>query len=284
MGGLGNQLFQIFTTMAYGIRSIRKVVFPYSETLTTGVPRPTYWHTFLSYLKRLTTIDCASTYTKEEISKFPMFREQGHHYSEIPSFDQPAIILFGYFQSPRYFENEKKQIFETMRLTEKREQVKMRYNQYFEDGVITLSMHFRLGDYKQKQNYHPILPYEYYRNALFHIMMNIDLSKSVTVLYFCESEDNDVVSDMVSRLHQTFTEFNFKKVDDTISDWEQLMIMSNCHHNIIANSSYSWWGAYFNENPQNITCYPTLWFGPAASKNDISTMFPNGWRCIAATG
>ena len=43
MGGLGNQLFQIFTTVAYALRQRRKIVFPYSEILTTGRHRPTYW-------------------------------------------------------------------------------------------------------------------------------------------------------------------------------------------------------------------------------------------------
>jgi len=55
MGGLGNQLFQIFTTMAYGIKHKRKILFPYSDKLETGTIRPTYWESFLMSLKPFTT-------------------------------------------------------------------------------------------------------------------------------------------------------------------------------------------------------------------------------------
>ena len=54
MGGLGNQLFQICTTIAYGIETNRKIVFPYSENLRIGITRPTYWNNFLSGLKTFT--------------------------------------------------------------------------------------------------------------------------------------------------------------------------------------------------------------------------------------
>ena len=284
MGGLGNQLFQIFATLAYCIRHKRQMVLPYTDVLSVGVPRPTYWETFLSHLKPFTTFNPLLKYSNDDLNRFSVFRERGHHFTEIPAFDQKETILFGYFQSPLYFQNEQQQIFNIMHLSEKRGEIKDAYNGYFSKDNIIISMHFRLGDYKQKQNYHPILPYEYYRNALFHIMMKIDLSQKVQVLYFCEQEDNDVVSQMVQRLSQSFTEFKFKKADDTASDWEQLLIMSNCHHNIIANSSFSWWGAHLNETPRKIVCYPTVWFGPAASNNNTSSMFPNGWRCIPTRG
>ena len=51
------------------------------------------------------------------------------------------------------------------------------------------------------------------------------------------------------------------KVDDNIPDWKQMLIMANCDANIIANSTFSWWGAYFNKNPKKIVCYPNVWFG-----------------------
>jgi len=55
--------------------------------------------------------------------------------------------------------------------------------------------------------------------------------------------------------------------------------MSGCKHNIIANSSFSWWAAYLNNNHCKIVCYPEKWFG-SDIKNDTSDMFPDDWTSI----
>ena len=54
------------------------------------------------------------------------------------------------------------------------------------------------------------------------------------------------------------------------------------NHNIIANSSFSWWGAYFNTNTDKIVCYPSLWFGQAYSHYNLSDLCPNTWRPVLA--
>ena len=282
MGGLGNQLFQIFAALAYGIRFKRKIVLPYSEVLTTGIARNTYWDSFLASLKTFTTFNNKNGYTNQDFNRFVQYRESGHHYSEIANVQNNEILVFGYFQSPLYFDSEKETIFSLIKLLDSKLNVLKEYPQYSPFNSINISMHFRLGDYKEKQDYHPILPYSYYHNSLAHILMNIDVTKKANIFYFCEKEDNDTVSQMIDDLNKVFNGFFFVKVDDTIEDWKQMLIMSNCHHNIIANSSFSWWGAYFNNDDDKIVCYPSLWFGPAASKNNTSTMFPMEWKSICA--
>ena len=277
MGGLGNQLFQIFAALAYGIRYKRKVVLPYSEVLTTGIARNTYWDSFLSSLKTFTTYNNKIGYTNNDLNRFVQYRESGHHYSEIANVQNNEILLFGYFQSPLYFDSEKETIFSMIELLDSKLNVLKEYPQYSPFNSINISMHFRLGDYKEKQDYHPILPYSYYHDSLSHISRNII---KCTVFYFCEKEDNEEVSVTIRELSKDFSEVLFVKVDDTIDDWKQMLIMSNCHHNIIANSSFSWWGAYFNNDDDKIVCYPSLWFGPAASNNNTSTMFPMDWKKI----
>jgi len=50
--------------------------------------------------------------------------------------------------------------------------------------------------------------------------------------------------------------------------------------NIIANSSFSWWGAYFNGNKDKIVCYPSVWFGPKLADKDTSDLCPDSWEVI----
>ena len=59
-----------------------------------------------------------------------------------------------------------------------------------------------------------------------------------------------------------------------------MLLMSCCDANIIANSSFSWWGAYFNNKQKKVICYPNIWFGRAQGKNDISDLIPSTWKKI----
>jgi hypothetical protein len=279
MGGLGNQLFQLFTTMAYCIRYRKKLVLPYSESLEVGISRPTYWESFLIYLKRYTTSNPDTEYTNQDLMELPQYREPHHHFKEIPEINC-SVIFFGYYQSYRYFENEFDKIMALLNIPELQNKITEEYSDYFDNNYITISMHFRLGDYKEKQDYHPIIPYEYYENALFNILLYRKYTNPYKVLYFCEKDDNDIVVEHIKKLKIQFPHVKFVKVDDEIEDWKQLLIMSCCSNNIIANSSFSWWGGFFNKNPGKFVCYPHIWFGPSAKNNNIDDMFPVSWNHI----
>ena len=61
-------------------------------------------------------------------------------------------------------------------------------------------------------------------------------------------------------------------------DYQELMFMSNCEHLIIANSTFSWFGAYLNDYPEKKVIYPNKWFGILnSSKNDMKDLFMNNW-------
>ena len=148
----------------------------------------------------------------------------------------------------------------------------------------TVAMHFRIGDYKAISDKHPILTLEYYRRALNHVIQHAVTKDAhhgkINVLIFNQECDNAVVLDHMQQL-STSAEFahrcRFHKVPDMVDEWKQLLLMSVCDNNIIANSTFSWWGAYLNQNPDKVVCYPSTWFGPALKKHDTRDLFPDGW-------
>jgi hypothetical protein len=229
--------------------------------------RYTYWDTLLSFLKPFLKKDCEPPnmlYIKEASFKYSMLPEQ---------VDINDTMLVGYFQSPLYFDKYKHVILKMIRLQLKQLIIKSKYTFDYENII---SMHFRLGDYKQKSEHHPILPVDYYYYSLLYIVDELPTNKNIKVLYFCENDDYKEVYDTILQLQYKFPDIQFNRILHTIPDWEQMLIMSLCQHNIIANSTFSWWGAYLNANNCNITCYPKTWFGPKA-ENDITTLFPNNW-------
>ena len=101
------------------------------------------------------------------------------------------------------------------------------------------------------------------------------------VLVFCEQNDLPEITPIIDQLKHVYPTLTFQLIDFTLNDWQQLLVMSLCQHNIIANSSYSWWGAYFNTNMNKIVCYPAQWFGrKLQAKNDIKDLCPSEWTRI----
>jgi len=142
----------------------------------------------------------------------------------------------------------------------------------------TVSMHFRLGDYVSIQQYHPVMSIKYYINAL-RLMIDRLSTDRFRVIYFNESQDQSTVNVSIKVLSKTFPNLVFVQADLS-EDWEQMLLMSVCNHNIIANSSFSWWGAYFNQNPDKLVCYPSTWFGPSLADKDTKDLCPPSWHKV----
>lgn len=276
-GGLGNQLFQIFATIAYAIQHDATYYFPDDTYLVpndnTGLgKRPTYWDSFLSNLKKYTI--------PNPTHKMNMYRfmEDGLEYKEIP--EKMNLSLYGFFQSEKYFKKEFNAIRNLIGIETKKKELLDMYPRNYSN---TISVHFRLGDYKKLADYHPIATYKYYKNAIHHILNETSSSSSnyyvSNVLYFCEKdpEDNSRVSIAISLLKKEFPCLTFVPVEEDMPDWKQMLTMSLCKHNIIANSSFSWWGAYFNSDEEKIVCYPSEWFGPKNQHLNTHDLCPESW-------
>jgi hypothetical protein len=277
MGGLGNQLFQIFTVISYAIKYKHLFKFTNAEDLGGEgcTKRKTYWKTFLFKL---------SGFLMEQYPNFDIvISENGFSFKELPyehlNYNNNANIIFsGYFQSYKYFQENYDIICRILNIAEKRldiieEVVKNHHSLEFLEKSI--SMHFRLGDYKKSPDYHPVMSPEYYKKSLHYIVNKLDYTPNV--LYFCEEEDLETVNETIQLLKNEFPTIEFERATNALDDWQQMLLMSCCNHNIIANSSFSWWGAYFNVNPTKIVCYPSVWFGPKMSDVDVSDLFPDEW-------
>jgi hypothetical protein len=279
-GGLGNQLFQIFATIAYATKYAKSFFFLNQQQLGNGkngaTIRYTYWDSFLSSLKPcLKNID-------QLTQQIVIIKENGFHYQEIPDRNYGLIMLSGYYQSPKYFQRYKDFIFKFIKVENNRLILKEKYKNIL-DFDKTISLHFRLGDYKLYPNIHPVLPNTYYKNALSFISSEesdfISENKTNNVLYFCEDVDLETVEKTIEELKTDFPLLRFSRAPSALTDWEQMLLMSLCRHNIIANSSFSWWGAYFNNNVSTIVCYPDKWFGNQVT-HDTTDLFPDYWNTI----
>ena len=272
MGGLGNQLFQIFTTISCAINMRQKFAFIDIDKLGGGqtIIRPTYWDNFLSKLKIFTT---------KIFPKMLVVKENGFRYNPLNllQYQGQNLCLYGYFQSYKYFAHNYQVICRMIGLEEIKQKVVPRANLNQDYLDTTISIHFRLGDYKKIQHYHPIMTFEYYKNAISFIQTKDPLIQNI--LYFCEEEDILEVNETIKKLKEVLPDTTFIRASVDLSDWEQMIIMSCCKHNVIANSSFSWWGAYFNTNPNKIVCHPSVWFGKAAG-NDTSDLCPEEWNKI----
>ena len=270
MGGLGNQIFQIFTTISYSIKSKNPFKFFNIEVLGSGntTIRYTYWNTFFNQLrpflidpKPLTNIVREKDFTYNNIDT-----------NQLISRD---IMLYGYFQSYKYFQEHYESICRIIGLENMKNNIKKNNNLSNEYLTNTISIHFRLGDYKKTPEFHPLATYDYYEKSLEFIQKQQSV-QDFTILYFCEEDDHKEVLVSINKLVNKFPNYKFIRGDPMLQDWEQLLLMSCCHHNIIANSSFSWWAAYFNSNRDKIVCYPSLWFGSVANIN-TTDLCPHEW-------
>ena len=255
-GGLGNQLFQICAALYVAHNTGQMCVFTDKRELGRGAEtrRQTYWDTPLFAHAHIQTTN---------IDRYPwgIWREPSFKYTPIGPTKGMHTMLVGYFQSPRYF-NEA--CIDRLGLSKGGE----KYG--------SISLHFRIGDYRRVEHVHPIMTVDYYARAIEHI---ISQTHQTHIRVFGEEVDEVEIMAKVGVLQSMFPGLVFEMEPWAVPDWQQLIDMSRCTHHIIANSSFSWWGAFLDEAPKTIVCYPDKWFGPSV-KHDTGDLFPPHWTKI----
>lgn len=180
------------------------------------------------------------------------------------------LYLDGHWQSEKYFKGIENIIKKEITLKETPRNYFKQMSAKIEK-INSVSIHIRRGDYITMQKAIDIIgvcPIDYYYKAVNKLIKKIKYPT-----FFIFSDDIEWVKKNL--------EINSPMIfvsNNTIADYEELILMSKCKHNIIANSSFSWWGAWLNENPQKIVIAPKNWF----KDKSINTkdLVPENWLKI----
>lgn len=255
-GGLGNQLFQVAT--AYNIAKknsdYAEFNFNNSHTPLQGNNVSKYKNNIFKEFKHSDNI---------LIENF--FYQKGHAFENIEY--KKNLQINGYFQSEKFFIENKEDIVKKFKVGIKSEILKYENVMLFlasikNNGKPLVSIHVRRGDYLRFPHIHPVCSLDYYKKS-----MEIIKNKVGEVNFLFVSDDKHWIKENFESLG-IISPFN--------DDIEDLILLSNSDHNIIANSSFSWWGAYLNENRNKIIIAPKTWFGISGPQDQEDTI-PNEW-------
>ena len=169
------------------------------------------------------------------------------------------VNLYGFFQSEKYFKHIEDEIREDFTFVD--DILNPCKEAFGSDEMVGL--HIRRSDYLQKQDYHPLCTQEYYKEALSKF------SDTIPVVIVSDDPAWCAKQELFAPDRFLISESNDNLVD--------MCILSLCKYHIIANSSFSWWGAWLANSERVIA--PKVWYGPAANI-DESDIVPETWERI----
>jgi len=182
--------------------------------------------------------------------------------------NMPIQYFSGYWQSDKYFtkiENIIRTVF-SFDINKVSDQNKSIIFEMQRRNAV--SLHIRRGDYESNPDAKLILggicDMNYYNKCISYIHENVE-----DPFFYIFSDDSEWVKEHLSFiLNSKFIDWNRNE-----NCWQDMFLMSQCSHNIIANSSFSWWGAWLNSNPNKIVIGPVKWF----NTNEVSDILPENW-------
>jgi hypothetical protein len=274
-GGLGNQMFQYALCLA-----IRQK----GHQVKIDISKYNYYQIHNNYeLKDIFGIE-GEVASPEEIKKSgytrdnritrllrkSIFRKKSTYNERNIGFDSEVFevnnrYIYGYWQSEKYFIDIKSIVCETYVFPELNSKKLEMYSKQMKESN-SVSIHIRRGDYLNHPLYKGICEKDYYQRAIKYIIKVLGND----VLFFVFSNDMNWVKTNLNIKNAVYVEGNIKK--DSFRD---MQLMSMCKNNIIANSSFSWWGAWLNQNPEKIVIAPTKWVND--KNKNCDDIIPNGW-------
>ena len=269
-GGIGNQMFQYALYCALKEKKTNSML---NVSLYSQVKMHNGYE-----LKRCFNID-------EPIvkSKFSAFRTRvslklnckSKVYNDRIYFDKEVFYtkckyLSGYWQSELYFNDIQEKIrnvfiFRNIDSENRKIAEEMR-------TCTSIGLHIRRGDYVNNTFYYDLSNDDYYYKAIEYI--NYRLRSFNDLTYYVFSDDSAYASEFLNSIGIRNTKIiNINRGQNSYKD---MFLMSQCKHNIIANSSFSWWGAWLNSNPQKNVIAPRKWF-KEYSEQEQQDLIPKQW-------
>lgn len=277
-GGLGNQMFQYAAGRALAHRRSVPLCLDTSFFNNMGDCTPRDFLLPLFHIQaNIATEEELYAFEKREMSTYfnkfiPYYKrrivqEPFYHFDPHILSLPDGVLLNGYWQSEKYFSDFSQQIREEFVLRAPFSEDAEQMHQHIVSSNA-VSVHFRRGDYvtsESAQKVHGICDLDYYRRAIELIRQRIGdfrlfiFSDDIEWVEKCAGLEGDIV--YVSRTG--------------ISAPEEMVLMSMCQHHIVANSSFSWWGAWLNKKRDKIVIAPQQWF----AKTDMHThdLVPDSW-------
>ena len=244
---LGNQMFQYAALLGISDKTGAKPVFNIDNT-------------YLGSCFELGSVEngVGSNYNA-------LFNEPSFSFDEI-AFSIPNdmnIVINGYFQSEKYFKHCENKLRDDFFF---KENVRNVAAESLSEGVL-VSIHVRRGDYKNLKQHHPMPTVEWYEEAYKRF-------EDHTPVVF--SDDIEWCKNNLSHLSDDIYFSDSKSTDGSIDTYVDLCMMSMCNSHIIANSTFSWWGAWLGKGP---TVAPKQWFGPLGEKH-WDDLYCDGWQVL----
>ena len=287
IGGLGNQMFQY--AFAYSLsRKLNR-----SFELDTS-DFETYWHPHKSnsiwapyqldifqiereltshniQLRKINLLNKAIRklkFIKRKFLKKGYYQESHHNFDKNVFNIQRDVYFVGYWQSERYFKEYREELLKKFTLKAPIHMQTQKYKKMI-SSRNSASLHIRRGDYVSDvntNNFHGVCSLEYYQKAVEYIIQVSDKT-----CFYIFSDDLDWAKKNLGFIENKI----FVESDGSMLNYEEMYLMSLCNHNIIANSSFSWWGAWLNQNNKKVVIAPKKWFNdPLCNTTDV---IPVNW-------
>lgn len=307
-GGLGNQLFQYACGRALSLRSGQKLVLDVTGyAVQPGAETPRHFAlspfsiqadeiitdpndsrlSHLSGVSRKFALSILFTKILRKISGNYHIGWDARFFEKInaeaksvaKTATEKDVYLDGFWWSEKYFADQAIVIRQDFMLRDPMSPTAQNIASIIDDqSGIPVSIHIRRGDYvlDPKTNaYHGLCSKDYYDEAIAHLVSKI--GKNIELFVF--SDDIEWVKTNMPFGYPTFYVSRLGPDEKNIlADHEELILMSRCRHHIIANSSFSWWGAWLNPSPNKIVIAPARW--TKKKIRDSKNMLPDSWITI----
>jgi hypothetical protein len=210
---------------------------------------------------------------KRQITGLKLYREK-QKFSYNNEFDglKDNTYIYGYFQTEDYFKNIRPEILKRFSL---KEGYLNDENSKLLNEITTrnsISIHIRRGDY-ENSIFELLSIDSYYRKAIDLIKEKVD-----SPVFYIFSNDSEWAEENFGLLEINNTIVTLNSGSQSYLD---MMLMSNCKHNICANSSFSWWGAWLNQNSEKVVIVPEKWYKSGNYAETTYNLIPKEWIKIS---